>query len=191
MAMTLATLRTLVRQLVGDPQGSTYSLEMYQDAINFACKEYAKKTGVTYVETGVELDTSTGLCTIPTDYMRVNRVLVGGIPVWDVYDRYTSQRVESDYYSYGYSSSGVCFVFPSSATTLEVKPEVVDGLNMTEAFLVRNDGNSFPLTDTEVAFCVDPSEYAAFTTNCVDFHVIVKHSGDYVELKMRYTAPRP
>ena len=73
--MTLATLRTLVRQLVGDPQGSTYSLEMYQDAINFACKEYAKKTGVTYVETPVTMDTYDGTCTIPTSYMRINRVL--------------------------------------------------------------------------------------------------------------------
>ena len=75
MAMTLATLKTFVRQLVGDPQGSTYSLEMYQDAINFACKEYAKKTGVTYIETPVEMDIYDGTCTIPTSYMRINRVL--------------------------------------------------------------------------------------------------------------------
>ena len=74
--MTLATLRTLVRQLVGDPQGSTYSPEMYQDAINFACKEYAKKTGATYVETAVSMDSATGFCTIPTSYLRINRVLV-------------------------------------------------------------------------------------------------------------------
>jgi len=78
MAMTLATLGTLVRQLVGDPQGSTYKPEMYQDAINFACKEYAKKTGVTYIESLATLDTPTGLCTIPTAYMRVNRVVYSG-----------------------------------------------------------------------------------------------------------------
>ena len=77
MAMTLATLRTLVRQLVGDPQGSTYKIEMYQDAINFACKEYAKKTGVTYIETPLEMDTYDGTCTIPTAYMRINRVMTG------------------------------------------------------------------------------------------------------------------
>ena len=79
MAMTLATLRALTRQLIGDPQGSTYSPEMYQDAINFACKEYAKKTGVTYIETGVTMDAYTGLCTIPTSYLRINRVLVGDV----------------------------------------------------------------------------------------------------------------
>lgn len=73
--MTLATLRNLTRQLVGDPQGSTYSPEMCQDAINFACKEYAKKTGMTYVEDLATLDTVTGLVTVPTDYIRINRVI--------------------------------------------------------------------------------------------------------------------
>lgn len=74
MAMTYATLKYLTQYLVGDPQGSTYSDQHYQDAINFAIKDYAKKTGATYVEASVTPDAN-GYCTIPTGYIRINRVM--------------------------------------------------------------------------------------------------------------------
>lgn len=73
MAMTYATLKYLVQYLVGDPQTSTYSEQMYQDAINFACKDYARKTGATYLEANITPDAD-GFCTVPTAYVRVQRV---------------------------------------------------------------------------------------------------------------------
>lgn len=79
MAMTYATLKYLTQYLIGDPQTSTYSEQMYQDSINFALKDYASKTGVTYLESVVVPDVN-GFCVIPIDYIRVARVshLVGG-----------------------------------------------------------------------------------------------------------------
>ena len=79
MALTLANLRYLTQYVVGDPQMSTFSSQMYQDAINFAIKDYAKKTEATYAEATVTPD-SNGFCTIPTSYIRIKRVshLIGG-----------------------------------------------------------------------------------------------------------------
>ena len=73
--MTLANLKYLTQYLVGDPQLTTYSQQMYQDAINFACKDYATKTGSTYKEEpGLTVD-SNGFVTIPTSYIRLQRVM--------------------------------------------------------------------------------------------------------------------
>lgn len=80
MAQTLSSLRYWTQYLVGDPQMTTYSTTMYKDAANFAVKEYAHKTGVTYVETSpaIAVDAN-GFVAIPTSYMRVNRVIYGGV----------------------------------------------------------------------------------------------------------------
>lgn len=80
MAMTYATLKYLTQYLIGDPQTSTYSEQMYQDSINFALKDYAIKTGVTYLETPSIVPDAAGLCIIPVDYLKINRVyhMVGG-----------------------------------------------------------------------------------------------------------------
>lgn len=80
--LTLAQVRTLTRDLVGDPAGDTYSLTQYQDAINFAIKDYGRKTGATYAEANVTPDAN-GFCTLPTGYVYVKRVFytVGGTTV--------------------------------------------------------------------------------------------------------------
>ena len=85
MSSTLANLRYWTQYLVGDPQMTTYSTQMYTDAINFAIKEYAHKTGVTYIEASAAVD-ATGFATIPSTYLRVNRVVYG-----------TTELVESDF----------------------------------------------------------------------------------------------
>lgn len=79
MAQTLATLRSLTRDIIGDQAGDTFSNDQLKDAINFACKSYATKLETTYVEDTVTPDAS-GFCTLPTDYIRVQRVsyTVGG-----------------------------------------------------------------------------------------------------------------
>ena len=77
MAQIPSLLRYWTQYLVGDPQMTTYSLQMYTDAINFACKDYAAKTGATYVESAVTPDAS-GVCLLPSDYIRAQRVLYGG-----------------------------------------------------------------------------------------------------------------
>lgn len=74
MAQTLAQLRYWTQYLVGDPQMTTYTSTMYKDAINFAIKDYAKKTGATYAETTATPDAN-GFITLPTDYIRVQRVV--------------------------------------------------------------------------------------------------------------------
>lgn len=74
MAQTLSQLRYWTQYIVGDPQMTSYSSTMYKDAINFAIKDYAKKTGATYVETSVTPDAN-GFITLPTDYIRVQRVI--------------------------------------------------------------------------------------------------------------------
>ena len=74
MAQTLAQIRYWTQYLVGDPQMTTYSSQMYADSINFAIKEYAKKTGITYLETTATPDAN-GFITIPSDYLRVQRVV--------------------------------------------------------------------------------------------------------------------
>jgi hypothetical protein len=79
MAQTMAYLQSRVQSLLGDTQMSTYSQQMYQDAINFAIERYCDKTGVSYVETAVTPDAS-GMCLIPVNYLRISRIyfLVGG-----------------------------------------------------------------------------------------------------------------
>lgn len=59
---------------------STYSYEMYVDALNSACLELAKKTGCTYKETGSLVPDASGFVTIPSTYIRIQRVyhMVGG-----------------------------------------------------------------------------------------------------------------
>ncbi len=74
MAQTLAQLRYWTQYLVGDPQMTTYTSTMYKDGINFAIKEYAKKTGATYAEATATPDAN-GFITIPTDYIRIQRVI--------------------------------------------------------------------------------------------------------------------
>lgn len=206
--MTLSTLRALTRQLVGDPQGSTYSQEMYQDAINFACKEYAKKTGSTYVETAVNLDTLTGLCAIPTAYMRINRVITNGVPVYGdgdsggvyrVLEETNSTRVDSTYYSYGYLSESSCFVFPDSITTLRVKPETVTvmdylgspvrTISAVDTFVISSAAPDFTLSSGETAKHLREGGVVHESSGYVDFHVIVERLGDSIELKMRYVNP--
>lgn len=75
--LTLAQLRYLTQYLVGDPQQSTYSATMYLDAINYAIKDYAKKTGATYAESTATPDAN-GFAVIPTSYLRLLRVLYAG-----------------------------------------------------------------------------------------------------------------
>ena len=77
MAQIPSLVRYWTQYLVGDPQMSTYSLQMYADAINFACKDYAMKTGATYLESSVTPDAN-GFCLLPSDYIRCQRVLYGG-----------------------------------------------------------------------------------------------------------------
>jgi len=77
MAQIPSLVRYWTQYLVGDPQMSTYTLQMYQDAINFACKDYAMKTGATYSETTVTPDAN-GFCLMPSDYIRAQRVIYGG-----------------------------------------------------------------------------------------------------------------
>jgi hypothetical protein len=86
MAQTLATIRNWTQYLVGDPQHSTYALPMYQDAINFAIKEYANKTGVTYAESSPIVPDASGFVALPTDYLRVTRVSfnVGGTTLTEI-----------------------------------------------------------------------------------------------------------
>jgi len=85
MASTLAALRSWTQYLIGDTNGNTYSTEMYTDALNFAQKEYAHKTGVTYTESLVAVDAE-GLVGIPSTYMKLNRVIYAG-----------SEMIESDF----------------------------------------------------------------------------------------------
>ncbi len=80
MAQTLSNLRYWTQYVVGDPQMTTYSLQMYTDAINYAIKDYATKTGATYAESTAIVPDSNGFVVLPTDYIKVQRVLfnVGG-----------------------------------------------------------------------------------------------------------------
>ena len=93
MAQTLSNLRYWTQYLVGDPQMTTYSKQMYTDAINFAIKEYAHKTGATYVETSpaIAVDAN-GFAVLPTDYMKVNRVVYGGVEMVESDFKFESQR---------------------------------------------------------------------------------------------------
>lgn len=75
---TLAGLRYWTSYLVGDPQTTTFSPQMYTDAINFAIKDYAHKTGVTYTETANVVVSASGMVTIPTSYLKLNRVTYAG-----------------------------------------------------------------------------------------------------------------
>lgn len=212
MAMTLATLRSLTRQLIGDPQGSTYSPEMYQDAINFACKEYAKKTGATYVETSVTMDTYTGLCTIPTPYMRINRVLVGGVLSYGIYKIYetgeggapipvpigtSGHRTTPDDAS-RYLIWGNCVLFPSATATASIKRGLVavcesDGtvisyLDPTVAFTIEAIGPNFNVQDTESCYGLI-SQRLLSTDQYMDFSLIGVCNGVSGEIKLRYIEP--
>ena len=80
MATTFLNLRYWTQNLVGDPQMSTYSYQMYVDALNFACIDYATKTGATYKEVGSLVPDASGFVVIPATYIRLQRVyhMVGG-----------------------------------------------------------------------------------------------------------------
>ncbi len=91
MASTLAALRYWTQYILGDPQMTTYSTQMYTDALNFALKEYAHKTGVTYMESSAAVD-ATGLATIPTTYMKMNRVVYGGVEMVESNFKFESLR---------------------------------------------------------------------------------------------------
>ena len=84
-ALTLAQLRLATQILVGDSSMTTFDATMYKDAINFAIKNYATKTGATYIEADVTPDVS-GFCVIPTGYIRLQRVSykVGGTVVTEL-----------------------------------------------------------------------------------------------------------
>lgn len=96
MAQTLQTIRGWTQYIVGDPQLTTYSLQMYQDAINFAIKDYAVKTGITYAESSPIVPDASGFVTLPTDYIRVRRVIfnVGGTTATQLIE--SSFKFESD-----------------------------------------------------------------------------------------------
>lgn len=91
MAQTLQTIRNWTQYLVGDPQMTTYSLQMYTDAINFAIKEYAIKTGATYAESTALVPDASGFVALPTDYFRIMRV------VFNVGGTMATQLVESSF----------------------------------------------------------------------------------------------
>ena len=211
MAMTLATLRTLVRQLVGDPQGSTYSPEMCQDAINFACKEYAKKTGATYVETSVTMDTYTGLCTIPTPYMRINRVMVGGVLSYGIYkidDGGAKTSVPIGTSASGttpddasrYLIRGNCVLFPSATARASINRGLVavyesDGtvsshLDPTEAFTIGTIAPNFNVQATESCYGLT-SHGLLSGGQYMDFSLIGVCNGVSGEIKLRYIEPLP
>lgn len=80
MSIVFANLKYWTQYLVGDPQMSTYSYDMYVDALNFACLELAKKTGCTYKETGSLTPDVSGFVSIPSTYIRIQRVyhMAGG-----------------------------------------------------------------------------------------------------------------
>ena len=82
--MTLAQLKTLVRDLIRDhvnyeatsPDSQSalnYTNTQVVDAINYAIKNYCDKTGATYIEAFVDIN-SVGIAAIPTDYIRVEGV---------------------------------------------------------------------------------------------------------------------
>lgn len=211
MAMTLSTLRALTRQLVGDPQGSTYSQEMYQDAINFACKEYAKKTGVTYVETSVTMDTYTGLCTIPTPYMRINRVMVGGVFSYGIYEIGesgaripvsvpigTSRSETTPDDASRYLILGNCVLFPSATATASIKRGLVavynpngtvdSYLDPTAAFTIGTITPNFEVKATESCYGLR-SQGLLPLGQYMDFSLIGVCNGVSGEIKLRYIDP--
>lgn len=202
MAMTLATLRSLTRQLIGDPQGSTYSPEMYQDAINFACKEYAKKTGVTYEETSTLLDMATGLCTIPTSYLRINRVMCDLVTIgFSVYNALTDPvlvQEQSFGYQFGpYNAYVSCY--PKS-TTLVLKSGIVTIYNHNGGIVTTRSVNdqfnliaaSDPLNNTAIPtltwFEIVPA-WVLSAGQYVDFVVIASFGSKTKEINMRYAVP--
>lgn len=93
--MTLAQLKTLVRDLIRDnvnyeatahdsQSALNYTNTQVVDAINYAIKNYCDKTGATYIEAFVNPD-GDGIAVIPTDYIRIegvsyphDRVVPGG-----------------------------------------------------------------------------------------------------------------
>ena len=82
--MNLGQLKILVRDLIRDnvnydataPDSQSalnYTNAQVVEAINYAIKNYCDKTGATYLEALVDLD-SDGIAVIPTDYIRVEGV---------------------------------------------------------------------------------------------------------------------
>lgn len=78
-SLTLSAVQTQVRDLVGDATATsnTWSDQQVTDAINFAVKDYCRKTEVSYLEASANLD-SAGKATIPSDYLEVKRVYYSG-----------------------------------------------------------------------------------------------------------------
>lgn len=83
--MNLAALKVQVRDLLADAKNYTpnsttaitaqsYSDAQITDALNFACKEFAKRTGCTYAETACTANTTYNF-TIPSTYLKIVDVL--------------------------------------------------------------------------------------------------------------------
>jgi hypothetical protein len=102
--MQLSEIITLTRNLLNDnvnystsspgiESAQSFSPDMYTDAVNWACKQYALKTQATYTEVGVVAATADSTLAVPTDNLDIIRVLTNGnIPAsptvytlaWDV-----------------------------------------------------------------------------------------------------------
>lgn len=76
-SLTYTELVELVKYVVGDPQGDTFSAQHYSESIDFAIRQYATKTGATYTTTTAVMDAS-GYVTLPTDQVKVNRITLNG-----------------------------------------------------------------------------------------------------------------
>lgn len=74
--MKCSEIVTLSRDILGDPsdQATTFSDAMMVSAVNFAIANYCSKKGVTYVEATLSI-AATGLATLPTDNMKVIRIV--------------------------------------------------------------------------------------------------------------------
>lgn len=84
--MQASDLITLTRNLLNDnvnyttsspgiESAQSFSPEMYLEACNWACKQYAIKTSATYTEVSATAATATSLLTIPLDNLNVVRVM--------------------------------------------------------------------------------------------------------------------
>lgn len=83
--LTLATLRTHTREVVGD-NGATakaWSDGQVNDAVNVACLKYAELTSATYTEASINND-SAGRLTMPADFTECIRVFCPGYGLLDV-----------------------------------------------------------------------------------------------------------
>ena len=75
---TFDQLQNDVRDLAGDPssEANTWTPEQINTAINAAVLDYCKKTGVSYVETMISVDSTTGMVTLPTPSLEIHRVML-------------------------------------------------------------------------------------------------------------------